>query len=273
VLQFNAGTAAYRAGQFPEAAKAFQEAISRAPSGDAARLADQQDAYYNLGNTLYRTGQKTEESSPQQTMQTWTQAVKAYETALQLRPDDGDSKFNRDFVKRKIEELKQKQNQPQNQPQNQNQPQGPQQGPPQNSPQQPNGGQPPPGQQPPGQQPPGQQPPGQQPPPASAGQQPPGQQPPSQQPPSQQPPPASAGQSKPGNGQAKPAAGNEKDQPGEGAAGGDDRADAERLPGQMSAEEARELLDSQKGEERHALGLPVARRERDAPPDKPVRDW
>jgi Ca-activated chloride channel family protein len=273
VLQFNAGTAAYRAGQFPEAAKAFQEAISRAPSGDAARLADQQDAYYNLGNTLYRTGQKTEESSPQQTMQTWTQAVKAYETALQLRPDDGDSKFNRDFVKRKIEELKQKQNQPQNQPQNQNQPQGPQQGPPQNSPQQPNGGQPPPGQQPPGQQPPGQQPPGQQPPPASAGQQPPGQQPPSQQPPSQQPPPASAGQSKPGNGQPKPAAGNEKDQPGEGAAGGDDRADAERLPGQMSAEEARELLDSQKGEERHALGLPVARRERDAPPDKPVRDW
>jgi Ca-activated chloride channel family protein len=242
VLQFNAGTAAYRAGQFPEAAKAFQEAISRAPSGDTARLAEQEDAYYNLGNTLYRTGQKTEQSAPQQTMQTWTQAVKAYETALQLRPDDADSKFNRDFVKRKIEDLKQ------NQPQNQNQPQGSQQGPPQNSPQQPNGGQQPPGQQPPGQQPPGKQPPGQQPP----GQQPPGQQPPGQQPP---------GQPNPGNGQ-----------PGEGS-GGDDRADAQRLPGQMSAEEARELLDSQKGEERHALGLPVARKERDAPPEKPVRDW
>jgi hypothetical protein len=41
----------------------------------------------------------------------------------------------------------------------------------------------------------------------------------------------------------------------------------------MSAEEARELLDSPKGEERHALGLPVARKERDAPPEKPVRDW
>jgi len=267
-LQFNAGTAAYRAGQFPEAAKAFQEAISRAPSGDAGRLADQEDAYYNLGNTLYRTGQKTEQSAPQQTMQTWTQAVKAYDTALQLRPGDADSKFNRDFVKRKIEELKQKQNPPQNQPQNQNQPQGPQQGPPQNSPQQANGGQPPPGQQPPGQQPPRQQPPAQQPPPTNAGQQPPGQQPPGQQspgqqPPGQQPPPPSAGQ-------PKPPTGNEKGEPGE---GGDDRADAERLPGQMSAEEARELLDSQKGEERHALGLPVARRDRDAPPEKPVRDW
>ena len=52
-----------------------------------------------------------------------------------------------------------------------------------------------------------------------------------------------------------------------------DPADAEPRPGQMSAEEARELLDSQKGEERHALGLPVARRTPDAPPDKPVRDW
>ena len=274
VLQFNAGAAAYRAGQFPEAAKAFQEAISRAPSGDTARLAEQEDAYYNLGNTLYRTGQKTEESAPQQTMQTWTQAVKAYETALELRPDDADSKFNRDFVKRKIEDLKQKQNQPQNQ----NQPQGSQQGPPQNSPQQPNGGQPPPGQRPPGQQPPGQQPPGQQPAGQQpAGQQPPGQQPPGQQPPGQQPPGQQPpGQQPPGQqppGQQPPAQPNPgSGQPGEGS-GGDDRADAQRLPGQMSAEEARELLDSQKGEERHALGLPVARKERDAPPEKPVRDW
>ena len=244
-LQFNVGTAAYRAGQFPQAAQAFQESISRAPSGDAERLADQEDAYYNLGNTLYRTGQKTEESDTQQTLQTWTQAVKAYETALQLRTGDADSKFNRDFVKRKIEELKQKQNQPQNQPQQnqnqnqpqnqqQNQPQNPQQKPQQNSPQQPNTGAPPPAQQPPNQQ-----------------------------------PPPSAGQSKPNNGQPKPAPGNGEPQPKEGA----DQADAQRPPGQMSPEEARELLDSQKGEERRAQGLPVARREPDAPPDKPVRDW
>ena len=175
-LQFNAGTAAYRAGKFPEAAKAFQESISRSPSGDAKRLADQEDAYYNLGNTLYRTGQKTEKSAPQQTMQTWTQAVKAYDTALQLRADDADSKFNRDFVKRKIKDLKDQQNPPQNQPNG--------------SSQNPSQGQPPPGQQPPGQQPPGQQPPGKQPP----GQPPPGQQPPSQQPPGKQPP----GQEPPG---------------------------------------------------------------------------
>jgi Ca-activated chloride channel homolog len=278
VLQFNAGTAAYRAGQFPQAAQAFQESISRAPSGDAKRLADQEDAYYNLGNTLYRTGQKTEQSSPQQTMQTWTQAVKAYDTALELRPDDADSKYNRDFVKRKIKDLQQNQNPPQNQPQGQpqgqpqNSPQGQQQNPQQNPPpgQQPPPNQQPPNQppkQPPGQQPPNQPPPGQQPP--NSPQQPkdgapPGQPPPNPQQPNQ--PPPSADQ-KPGNGQPKPAPGTSEPQE------GDDQDDTQHPPGEMSREEARQLLDSQKSEERHAQGLPVALRQPDTPPDKPVKDW
>ncbi len=41
----------------------------------------------------------------------------------------------------------------------------------------------------------------------------------------------------------------------------------------MSREEARELLDSEKGEERRAHGLPYARKDTDSPPDKPYRDW
>jgi len=67
-------------------------------------------------------------------------------------------------------------------------------------------------------------------------------------PPSAQQPPASAGQ-----------------QPND--------SDTQRAPGQMSREEARQLLDSQKGEERHAIGLPVAHRENDTPPEKPLKDW
>jgi Ca-activated chloride channel family protein len=248
-LQFNAGTAAYRAGQFPQAARAFQDSISRSPSADAKRLADQEDAYYNLGNTLYRTGQQTEKLAPQQTLQTWNEAVQAYETALQLWRDDADSKFNRDVVKRKIEELKQKQNQQnqqnqsQNQSQNQQQPQSQTQArnQSQNSPQQPNADAPSPGQQPPADEQPKQQRSNQQPPP-------------------------NAGQSKPGDGSPKAAAGNGTPPPGE-------QTDAQRIPGEMSPEEARELLDSQKGEERHALGLPVARRGPDTPPDKPRKDW
>jgi len=41
----------------------------------------------------------------------------------------------------------------------------------------------------------------------------------------------------------------------------------------MSVEEARELLDSAKSDERHSLGVPVARRGAVNPPEKPFKDW
>jgi Ca-activated chloride channel family protein len=225
VLQFNTGTTAYRAGQFPQAAQAFEQSISRAPSSDPKRLANQEDAYYNLGNALYRTGQKTEQTDPQETLQKWAQAVKAYETALQLRAEDADSKYNRDLVKRKIDALQRKQNQ--NPAQNkspdpqQTKGQGQQQAPP------PNGG--------------GSQ---DDQPRRNAGQ-----------------PPA-------------PAAG--KPQPADPQSRADDAAraaDSRRQPGQMSREEARELLDSAKGDERRSLGVPLARRDDGEPPEKPYKNW
>lgn len=107
LTEYNSGTAAYKAGKFSQATQSFQNSINAAPASDAKRLADQQDAYYNLGNALYRAGQQAEKSAPQEAIAKWTDAVKAYETALQLRADDADSKFNRDFVKRKIDALQQ----------------------------------------------------------------------------------------------------------------------------------------------------------------------
>ncbi len=267
VLAFNAGAAAYKAGQYPEAAKEFQQSISRVPSADPKRLADQEDAYYNLGNTLYRTGQATEKSAPQSTLDAWNSAVKAYDTALQMRPDDADSKFNRDFVKRKIDELKQNQNQNQQNQQNQqngNNGQG----------KQPQGSGQPPQQQPPNQQSqqgkqqqPG-QPPQQQPP-----QQPPPQQPPSQQPPQQQAPPQQQPQQQGSNQPAPSKPGEGQPRPGSGEQPPPDQAESPAAPGQMTREQARELLDSQKGDERHAMGLPFARQQAESLPDKPVKDW
>ena len=106
VLKFDAGTAAYKAGDFPVAAREFQSSLDASKSGSAERLAQQQDAYYNLGNTLYREGQRTEKSDAGKTIETWTGAVKAYDAALQLRADDADSKFNRELVNRKLQQLK-----------------------------------------------------------------------------------------------------------------------------------------------------------------------
>jgi Ca-activated chloride channel family protein len=264
--EFNAGTTAYKAGKFPQAAQAFQQSINHAPSSDPRRLAAQEDAYYNLGNTLYRTGQTTEKSAPQDTLKRWNDAVKAYETALQLRADDADSKFNRDFVKRKIAQLQHDQDQQKNPDQGKGQGKGQGQG------QGQGGGQ---GQSQDKQQTPAQgQPPNQQQQQQAKNNDPKN----GEAKPGEQPPPPKPGDAKgqkagaPSTGQPTP-----KDQSGNPDQHPDDaarEADNQRLPGQMSREEARELLDSVKGDEKHAMGAPLARRdENDDSPDKPFKNW
>jgi Ca-activated chloride channel family protein len=273
VVEYNAGTAAYRAGQFPQAAQSFQQSITHFPSEDPQRLAVQEDAYYNLGNTLYRSGQKTEKSSPQETLQKWNEAVKAYETALQMRADDADSKYNRDLVKRKIDALKQQQNQQnqgnqqnknqnqnQDKKQNQNQQQDQNQKPDQNKEQSQNKNNQ--GQNPPNDPQQGKN----QPPDKGSGQPPPGQDPNQGQ---GAAPPPQGGDRKEGN-QPPPSAGQPPPAP------NDDpqAADNQRVPGQMTREEARELLDSVKGDEHHAMPIPWAQQNGAVqPPDKPFKNW
>ena len=225
VLQYNAGTSAYRAGQFSEATQSFQQSIKTAPASDAKRLADQEDAYYNLGNALYRAGQQLEKSAPQEAIQKWTEAVKAYDTALQLRADDADSKYNRDFVNRKIDALRKPPDQGGGGGQGQGKGQGQGQGQGQGEARE----RPPPSQG--------------QPPPQGQLQQPPVQSPKNDAP----PPDPHAGQGDEGNNN--------------------------RPPGQMSAEEARELLDSEKSDEHHSLAVPSGPRNPDQAPDKLLKNW
>jgi len=226
------GAAAYHSGRFTQAAQAFEQSIGRAPSDDAQRLAVQEDAYYNLGNSLYRTGQLTEKSNPGATIEKWTQAVKAYDTALELRADDGDSKYNRDLVQRKLDALRRPPPPPP--PQDQGSGNGQGHPPPSGS-----NRQPPPRNQPP--------PPGQPPPPAKPP--PPGQAPPVQPPPpgQAQPPPQPPPQSGPSS--------------------------APRDNGAMTQDEARELLDSEKGDEKHPLSVPLGRPGASDPPEKPYKNW
>jgi Ca-activated chloride channel family protein len=283
ILQYNEGAAAYKAGEFPQAAQAFQASVDASPSGNAKRLVEQEDAYYNLGNTLYREGQKTQQGNAEQTIQTWTQAVKAYDAALQLRAEDVDSKFNRDLVSRKLAALKKEQSEkkPPEQPsQSQKQSSKPQQGQ-QNqakdnqgkdnqgkdnqgkdksaqSKGQSQGGQPNP--QPNGQRQPAQQAAGTN---SGDGQKSPAQQSPQtkQQEAAQgagqknQPSPAAPG-SMPRPDRSQGGASSSGEQPGEQTA---QRAEERRVPGEMSREEARELLDSVKDEEHRAPAASVAR--------------
>jgi Ca-activated chloride channel family protein len=286
-LLFNAGTAAYKAGQFPQATEAFKKSLDGKPSADPKRLAGQEDAYYDLGNTLYRTGQKTQSSNPQQTIQSWEQAVKTYDAALQLRANDADAKYNRDLVQRQLEELKkqqqqkqQQQNQKQNQDQKENQKQDQQNKSGQNSDQknQQNKDQKPDQQNQSGQNSqaknqenqnqksgadskPDQQKNQQQ---ANSGSKPDQQKQRDQE--GQQPKPAN-GQPQ-GNAQAQAGANPIQNAAAQAA------ADAQAEPGQMSKADARALLDSVRNEEQRLPAAPVARNGNiSQQSDQPIKDW
>ncbi len=104
-LRFNAGTAAYKEKKYEDALGAFQATLS------TQDLPLQNKAYYNMGNTLYRMGEGTEKQDPQNTIHQWEAAIQAYDGALKLNPADADARFNREYVKKKLEELKKQQKQ------------------------------------------------------------------------------------------------------------------------------------------------------------------
>jgi Ca-activated chloride channel homolog len=243
-LQFNAGSAAYKAGDLARAAAAFQNTLH------TEEVPVQQGAYYNLGNTQFRLGQKTEKSNPKETIETWGQAVRSYDAALQIESGDVQAKHNRDLVKRKIEQLKKQEEQKKQQQQQQQQ----QQDQKNDSKDQKN-------------DPKNQQ----------AGQN--GQEPKDQKQQDQarngRPNPAkseplNATGKKPSQGQPG-AANGQRPEPGEPMSAGGER----REPGQMTKEEAQQLLDALKNDERKLPAMSMHGRTAGQPDDQqqPLKDW
>ncbi len=106
---YNDGVTAYRSNDFVAAATAFEQATASADRELQAR------AFYNAGNAYYRQGEAAEPVGPQAALPAFQKSLKGYESALALAPADEDAKFNRDLVKKKIEELEQQQEQQQQQ--------------------------------------------------------------------------------------------------------------------------------------------------------------
>ncbi|MBI4660486.1 MAG: VWA domain-containing protein [Verrucomicrobia bacterium] len=102
-LHYNAGAAAYQAAEYEEATKHFSASLA------SPDLKVQERAYYNLGNAFYRLGES--QPDPTKKQQAWELSTKQYEGAIKLDPNDLDAKYNLEFVKKKLEELKQQQNQ------------------------------------------------------------------------------------------------------------------------------------------------------------------
>ena len=103
-LHYNAGAAAYKAGDYSEAEEAFRQAL------ETPDLALQENAYYNLGNAQYQDGAALQKVDSKKTIRLWEQALHSYDSALKLRTT-ADAKHNYDLVKEKLEQLKKQQQQ------------------------------------------------------------------------------------------------------------------------------------------------------------------
>jgi Ca-activated chloride channel family protein len=97
-LQFNAGTAAYRATNYTAAVQYFTATLA------APNVKLQQAAYYNLGNTQFRMAETVEDLDAMQSQ--LETAIKSFQSAVTLDKTDKDAEYNLDFVKKIVEQIK-----------------------------------------------------------------------------------------------------------------------------------------------------------------------
>src|SRR5215475_510726 len=107
-LQFDSGTAAYKLKDYNKALESFSQALLTPDTGLQTK------GHYNLGNTLYQRGEL--QKSDDKKLSDWTNALDHYEQTLKLNPQNKEAKDNYEYVKRKIDELKNKKEQQQPSP-------------------------------------------------------------------------------------------------------------------------------------------------------------
>ena len=104
-LQFDSGTAAYKLKDYNKALESFSQALLTPDTGLQTK------GHYNLGNTLYQRGEM--QKSDDKKLSDWTNALDHYEQTLKLDPQNKEAKDNYEYVKKKIDELKNKKEQQQ----------------------------------------------------------------------------------------------------------------------------------------------------------------
>jgi Ca-activated chloride channel family protein len=104
-LQFDSGAAAYKLKDYNKALESFSQALLTRDTGLQSK------GHYNLGNTLYQRGET--EKNDDKKLTDWTNALDHYQQTLKLDPNDKEAKDNYEYVKQKIEELKNRQAQQQ----------------------------------------------------------------------------------------------------------------------------------------------------------------
>jgi Ca-activated chloride channel family protein len=102
-VRFDAGAAAYKAGDYKKAAEYFSDAMT----SSSPKIRDA--ATYNLANSLVRTGEAAKENEAK--LSDWKNSLQHYDTVLKAAPNNSSAKENREIVKKLIEDLKKQQEQ------------------------------------------------------------------------------------------------------------------------------------------------------------------
>ncbi len=100
-LAFGLGTAAYQNKDYDRAISGFGQAL------ESNNVQEQSKAHRGLAHSLYDLGDRSLAKQPKFSLKAWRECVKHFEDSLKIDPENQEVKENRDFVKKRLDELQQ----------------------------------------------------------------------------------------------------------------------------------------------------------------------
>lgn len=111
-LKMNKGSALYRLNDYQKAQEAYKEALTDENKQKRA------DAYYNLGNILFRQGEQMYKAGDPKSNELFKNAFEHYIQSLDLNPNDKNAKWNLQLAHEMVKQTEQMQQQQQQNDQN-----------------------------------------------------------------------------------------------------------------------------------------------------------
>ena len=100
---YNQGIDFYNKADYNKAGEYFLKAFNT----EKQKL--EQWASFNLGNANFKNAEKMQDKQPEEALKSYTNALKFFQRAIELNPQDKDAKYNYELTAKKIQQQKQKQ--------------------------------------------------------------------------------------------------------------------------------------------------------------------
>jgi tetratricopeptide (TPR) repeat protein len=102
IVNFNLGTALYKKGRYQDAVNAFTKAVDTKDKKLEART------IYNIANSKYKLGSLQESTDPDSAAGLYRESLDYYNRTSELVKNDNDTKYNHDFVEKRLKALLEK---------------------------------------------------------------------------------------------------------------------------------------------------------------------